>query len=522
MIAPLPGWNPVRLLMLLLCLLAAVPLPAADWPQWCGSDGKNMVSAETGLPATFTPGQCDFQRGTLVPGTARDVRWGARIGSGTFSSPVVAQGKVFIGASLDGKGLLKCLDARTGQTLWQWVEPARPVPRYIDGRRFMYPTWQRMLGVCSTPAVEGGRVYFVSQNCEVVCLAAEGAPTSSTTETTRSARVLWKFDMWAYGVRPSDACNGAPLVHGDLLYVSTSNGVDRDPNTRDEDRKAPAPQAPSLIVLDKKTGKLVATDDAGLGTRLYHGQWSSPSLGRVGGRTLIFLGGGDGCCYAFEALDKTPAAGPVKLKTVWRFDCNPPEYKKGGDMDPMRFYCLGDRRRSDSLNKKSDGLFVGPSEIIATPVFHEGRVYVAIGRDPTHGRGRGALWCIDPAQPGPDITRAGKVWCYQGLDRTLSTVSVTGGLVYIADVAGRVHCLEAASGRPLWIHETRQEVWGSTLVADGKLYLPTHKALWVLAAGREKKVLAQIPMTAPIYGSLAAADGALYLATKNFLRAVAR
>jgi hypothetical protein len=27
------------------------PVSAGDWPQWCGSATKNMVSTETGLPA---------------------------------------------------------------------------------------------------------------------------------------------------------------------------------------------------------------------------------------------------------------------------------------------------------------------------------------------------------------------------------------------------------------------------------------------------------------------------------------
>ena len=46
------------------------------------------------------------------------------------------------------------------------------------------------------------------------------------------------------------------LIHGELLYLSTSNGVD-EPHT-----SVLAPQAPSLIGLDKHTGRLVATDDA--------------------------------------------------------------------------------------------------------------------------------------------------------------------------------------------------------------------------------------------------------------------
>ena len=31
-----------------------------------------------------------------------------------------------------------------------------------------------------------------------------------------------------------------------------------------------------------------------------------------------------------------------------------------------------------------------------------------------------------------DITRSGKIWGYQGLDRSMSTVSIADGLLYIA------------------------------------------------------------------------------------------
>jgi hypothetical protein len=94
------------------------------------------------------------------------------------------------------------------------------------------------------------------------------------------------------------------------------------------------------------------------------------------------------------------AKEPTTLKTTWWVDCIPPEYRSFGGLEMMVHYTLGDKRRKDTLNKLNDGSFVGMSEIIATPVFHKGRVYVAIGRDPDHGRGRGALVCLDANQNG--------------------------------------------------------------------------------------------------------------------------
>jgi outer membrane protein assembly factor BamB len=492
-----------------LCLFSFVA-SAGDWPQWGGTDSKNMVSEEKGLPDRFVPGERDVLAGRVRMETTKNVKWAVKYCQAIYSTPVVAGGRIFVGGQQPGLGLLMCLDEKTGKLLWQWQGPARKVPTYIDGFLIGIGPNPEVLGVCSSPIVDGDRVYFVTHSFKVVCLDVNGPPPGSE---PGQARVVWEFDMWdKLGVFPCDAVNGSPVIDGDLLYVQTSNGVDRNMGPAKEiHRPVPAPNAPNLIVLEKKTGRLVATDDTPIARRLLHGQWSSVSLGVVGGRKLVFFGGGDGLCYAFETLASVPE-NPVKLKTVWSYDCIPPEYKSFGGLDYVSHYCLGDKRTKETLNR-NDGTFVGESEIIGTPVFYRNRIYVAIGRDPEHGRGRGALHCIDATGKG-DITRTGRIWIYQGLDRTLSTVSVADGLVYVCDVGGRLHCVDAETGQCCWVHETGSAVWGSTLVADGKVYMPTPKGLFVLAAGREKKVLSQVNVGGTIYASPVVANGALYIASR--------
>ncbi len=482
-----------------------------DWPQWGGSYGKNMVSGEKGLPDSFVPGEKDPMTGQIKAGTSKNVKWARKVCEAIYSTPVVADGRIFVGGKEPEKGILVCMEEKTGKVLWRWEGPAREVPTYIDGWLIGIGPNPKALGVCSSPIVDKDRVYFVTHSFIVMCLDVKGQQGVSE---AGKARVIWEYDLWnKLGVFPCDAANGCPVIDGDLLYVQTSNGIDHNMDPyKEKNRKMPAPNAPNLVVLEKRTGRLVATDDAPIAAHMLHGQWSSVSLGKVGGRKLVFFGGGDGLCYAFEALSSVPKER-VKLKTVWWYDCNPPEYKSFGDLDWVTHYCLGDKRRGKGLNK-NDGTFVGMSEIIGTPVFFNNRVYVALGRDPEHGRGRGALHCVDATRTG-DVTQTGRIWCYQGLDRTLSTVSVARGLLYVADVAGRLHCLDANNGQCFWVHETNSGVWGSTLVADEKVYMPTPKGLFVLAEGREKKVLSQINVGTTIYATPVAANGTLLVASKG-------
>ena len=258
-------------------LLTTHGLRGGDWPQWGGTACKNMVSLERDLPETFVPGSKNPQGSGLLMSTTKNVKWAARIGDFCCGTPAVAGGKVFLGGMIDGRGIVKCFDEATGKLLWQWTKPCRSDLK-ADAMNFR--DFPKSLGVCSTPAVDGDRLYFVDQNCVAQCLDVNGQPPAAGANVGE-AKVLWTFDMYAdkaVGSRPSDACNGSPLVDGDLLYVTTSNGVDRIvhiPITEDAARRCFAPHAPTIIVLDKRTGRFLAKDTAPTAANMLHGQWSS-------------------------------------------------------------------------------------------------------------------------------------------------------------------------------------------------------------------------------------------------------
>ena len=521
-----------RFLCLLFVAVLTTAADAADWPQWGGADCRNMVSHETGLPDTFSRGERKTGGGIDLS-TAENVKWVVRTGSATYGNPTVAAGRVFLGtddfllSSSDRfkrtrGGLVQCFDEANGELLWQLVVPQRT--KLPPGIHFGH----QHLGVCSSPTVEGDRVYVVTSASDVLCLdingQADGNAGPFTDEASymvgrgespvelasTDADIIWRYDpMDDLAVRPHDAASCSILIHGQMLYLSTSNGVD-GPHA-----KVLEPEAPAVIALDKMTGKLVAVEDEGLSSRLYHAQWSSPTSGAVNGKTLIFVGGGDGVCYAFEALEKVPEK-PVKLKKAWSYDCNPQDFKyRDGTLIP---YYAGDKRKRNSPNK-NDGAYVGPSQIIATPIFDNNRIYVAIGQDPAHGRGKGMFYCIDATQTG-DVTETAKIWTYDGIERSMATAAVTDGLVYVVDIAGKLYCLDTDTGECYWVYETGSETWGGPLVADGKLYFGNKKLFYVMAEGKEAKLINEVRLGNPIYTTPIAANGVLYVATQHYLYAV--
>lgn len=518
--------------------LAMASARAADWPAWGGCDlGRNMVSMETGLPETFKPGEKSTTGDGILPETTENVRWVAKLGTFICGNPTVADGRVFVGtddASLQGDSRLKrtkggmvwCLDEKTGQTLWRLPVPVRPKERLPDNAHY----GQQNLGVCSSPTVVSNRAYVVTSSCEILCLDVKGqvdgndGPFQDEAQYIAGAKnplvpldktdgdIIWKYDLVNdLGVCPHDVAACSVLVDGDILYCTSANGVNH------EHTFCLHPDAPSFIALDARTGKLLATDTEDLGHRMWHCLWSPPTIGVVNGKKLVFFGGGDGLCYAFEALTEVPKE-PIHLKKVWSYDCDPPNFRDPlGDGQPFNYY-IGDKRKKYSTNK-DDGAFLGPSEIIASPVFHDGRVYCTIGQDPMHGRGRGLLHCIDASKTG-DVTHSGCVWTYDGIERTISSVAVSGGLLYVNDLAGHVHCLDEKTGKPYWVYSTNAETWSTPLVADGKVYIGTKKKLVTLAAGKELKVLSEIQLGSSAYATPVAANGTLFVCSQSYLWAV--
>jgi outer membrane protein assembly factor BamB len=523
---------------LLLALALAATLHAADYSQWGGSNTRNMVSDEKGLPIDFDPGKKygpkaapkeagrlrpNAEKANKAPGaedidmsTTKNCLWVAKLGSQTYGTPVIANGQVYVGTNNEtprdekhtgDRGIVMVFDEYTGEFKWQLVSPKMGTGKVND--------WE-YLGICASPTIVGDKAYVPGNRCQIICFDVKGlsdgnqgmqeentfmAPLDKDGKNTApiapgktDADILWVYDMYKeLGVFQHNATAGFPLVVDGKVFVPTCNGVDWTHTN------IPSPNSPSFIMLNAETGELMGEQDSIASQRVLHCSWSSPNYLELGGKKQVIFAAGDGWVYSMAPETKKNDEDLDILLEHWRYDANPPEYRKNSAGEPIKYV-----------------EYDGPSEIIATPTVADGLIYVPIGQDPEHGEGLGCLSCIDPKGTG-DIT--GKaVWTFKGIERSISTPAVKDGLVYAADYTGRLFCLDAKTGKEYWKFDTKGHIWASPLVADGKVWIGNEEGeLFILAEGKELKELKTIEFPSPLLSSVVAANGAVYITTHTHL-----
>ncbi len=392
------------------------------------------------------------------------------------------------------------------------------------------------------------------------CLRLEGfwlsAYKTITPRDKDEADVVWRLDMMnQLGVSQHNMATCAPAAWGDLLFICTSNGLD------ETHIRLPAPDAPSFIAVDKKTGHLLWSDKSP-GNNILHGQWSAPAIAELGGVPQVIFPGGDGWIYSFHAEIWNEEEGTPVL--LWKFDANPKRSK----------WVLGGGGTRNN--------------VIAIPVIYDGLVYIGVGQDPEHGEGEGHLWCIDPTRRGdvsPELAmklvdhvltpiphrrvqaviseeretaianpNSAVVWHYDRFDqdedgevdfeeemhRTISSPAIKDDLLFTVDFSGLVHCLDAKTGRVNWTCDLLAQCWSSPLIAGQHVYIGDEDgdvAVFALSKARQLsvrrtrhvhrgRVLFSLEprhenrLNSSVYTTPIAADGVLYIADKSHLFAI--
>jgi len=263
------------------------------------------------------------------PGRLGGVKWAFRTGGPIVTSPVIADGVVYI-ASLDGH--LHAIDQETGQEKWKF---------------------KSRMPIASTPAVDGATLYFVSSAGSLAALdVATGTPRwvfAVEYEKRFEAKGLHGYPSAAQTIPDAwDLFTSSPAVAGGKVYFGSGDGG------------VYAVDAQSGILQWKfQTGNVVHSSPAVAGGTVYVGSWDGNlyALDAATGRhQWTFEGGRDPAIHNQQGFQSSPAV----VDGVVYVGCR--------DAHVYALDAATGRRKWDYPTSKS--------WVIGTPAVRDGIVYV--------------------------------------------------------------------------------------------------------------------------------------------------
>ena len=402
------GWLPLLVLVLpLVVLVLPLPVGAGDWPHWLGAD-RDGSSDETGLLAPW-------------PEAGPPVRW-RRPSGGGFSGVAVDGERLYTMWSTGGEEHLVCLDANSGDELWQ----ASLGPTFRN---------ERGGGPRSFPTLDGDLVYALSGLGRLQAHSAD------------KGELRWAKDLVAeFGARvPIWGVSTSPLVAGRLLVVAAGGDGGK-----------------AVIAFDKRTGEVVwsALSDPP--------SYSSPiALGAAGAQQLVFVLGqrvvslspaGDLLwSHPWPVVNNINVATPVAVGDDRVFVST--SYDVGGVL-------LRIEKRGDELGVSE----VWKSRVLKnhfhTSVLHGGHLY---------GFDNATLKCVEAAT-------GEERWRRRGLGKG-SLILADGRLVVLGE-RGRLVLVDASAEAYAEAGATQAlqgRCWTAPTLAGGRLYLRNEEELVSLA-----------------------------------------
>ncbi|WP_254512078.1 PQQ-binding-like beta-propeller repeat protein [Anatilimnocola floriformis] len=246
-----------RYSLLILPLLFATNLHAADWLQFRGSENRS-TGGDTKLPTEIS--------------SDKNVAWKSPLVGKGVSGPIVVGKKVFVTASsgpvVQDRLHVLCFDADSGKQLWHrqfWA----------TGRCFHHPT---SANAAPTPASDGQRVYAFFSSNDLVCLDLDG-------------NLQWYRGLGTdYPKAGNDVgMSSSPLVAGGAVVVQSESQGDA-----------------FAAGLDVLTGETLWREDRKLGPN-----WASPALLRdKEGKEAILI----------QSATVLTAHEPRSGKQIWKYD----------------------------------------------------------------------------------------------------------------------------------------------------------------------------------------------------------
>jgi outer membrane protein assembly factor BamB len=466
------------------------------------------LAAALVLFSAFTVAAADNLKLTSVatdPGrAARDhvVLWHQRIGTDAGSLSLASGGKLLVGTNnsaprsekLAGdRRVLMCFNSADGSFLWQATHPR------LSWRGHDLPGSP----LRSIPAIQGDRAYYVSNRGEVVCLDLNGFRDGKNNGPFRNedgtdntdADIVWSIDMVGkLGVFKRDAGDignpsPSPLVLGDKIFCVTGNGSRFGyPDGKDY---VPAPDAPSFLAADRRTGQVAWTSNAP-GRGILYAQWSSPAVCAVRGQQQVIFAGGDGLIYGF-----VPGDG----RLLWKLDCNP--------------------LSASTWNSANRGT---KCFCASAPVVIADTLLVPMSQDyELSGLAGSSIVAVDLGRVQSEGRQAIRWTFLNKRCRALSgRLVVVGNLAFVLDTAGHLAALDITTGHIQWWRDLDDQpaFLSSPVVSDGSVFASCGEELLAFTADNVGDYAGRWNFNEGLAGTPLFEKGVTYVTTRTHVMAV--
>ena len=430
----------------------ASKLKATDWYHWRGPQ-QNGQSLETGLPTSFS-----------IEG--ENLLW-RKEEFATRSTPVVMNGRVYVVCRHEAETNKEaektvCINAETGEKIWESIHNI-----YLSDAPSERVGWA---SVVADP--ETDRVYVLGLGCTFQCLDG------------KTGKLIWEHSMLEeYGMLSTyGGRTNFPVVYEDMVIIS---GV----NTGWDQTAVPTHR---FLALDKNTGAAIWTMSTR--PRPEDTTYSTPIFTVLNGQAAMVLGAADGAIYALQ-----PRTG----KVIWKYQASP----RGMNVAPLVengiiYMGHGEQNESDRTVLGAvfaiDGNTSGdiPEEKLLWKVPKR-----TVSRSSPVRVGERIYYIEDGAALFGVNAKTGAIEVEKKLGRIMfGSPIVSEGKLYIAENTGRIWCLEPTETEIKVVGQTRlndgSEIFGSFAISNGRMYLPTNKALLCIGAPKPQ-VAADLKLPEP-------------------------
>ena len=416
--------------LVLLAACVAVPLSAADWPDWRGPH-LNGISDEKGLPDKW------------------DVAWKIPIGS--RSAPIVMNGRVYVhnwsGMGVTEQERLMAIDANTGTIIWEYKHNVfqSDIPAHRAG-------WASPVGDRET-----GMIYAYGGGGTLIAVNKDG-------------KLVWERSLTEeFGLFTTHGGRTvSPVLDGDLVIVSGPTSTWGEQANRSH----------RFYAFNKKTGECMWVSTPG--GRPYDTTYSVPLIATVAGRRLLIAGAGDGAVHALK---------PQTGEPVWRYEMA----KRGVNTAVVVNGTTAIVSHSEeNLDTNEMGLIagidatargtIGPAQVKwKTPGFLGGYSSPVVDGDRVYQVDNGATLIAFDSVGGRQL------WRYQLGTIAKASLVLADGKLYIGTESGKFFILRPHQDKVdvLEDHAMKldEQILASAAVSDGHVFVASMDNLYCLGKG---------------------------------------